>query len=335
MRVWMILSRVLWLVPVIIGVTLMTFIISHIVPADPVSFILGEKARPEQIEEMRRQLGLDRPLPVQYMDYLGGLLRGDLGHSMQSRRDITLDLAQYLPATLELTLAAMLLLVLIGVPLGVVSAVRQDSMLDHVSRVVSMLGVSMPPFWLGLLLQVVFYGRLDILPVCGRLDDLVIPPPRITGLYTADALIAGQFEVFLDALRHLILPSVTLCFAALGVVTRQVRSAMLEVLRQPYITTAHAKGLRYRTVIMRHALRNALTPVITVLALQTGFLLGGAVLTETVFAWPGMGSWALRSVLGVDYQPIMSIALVVAIGYTLVNLLADILYVLIDPRIKA
>jgi peptide/nickel transport system permease protein len=184
------------------------------------------------------------------------------------------------------------------------------------------------------LLQILFYSVLKILPVSNRIGDMLILPPHITGLLTIDSLLTGKWNVFWDAVKHLILPSVTLCFAALAVVTRQVRSATLEVLRQPYVTAARAKGLRYTTVILRHVLKNSLIPVITVLALQTGYLLGGAVLTEVVFAWPGMGSWALRSVLSVDYQPIMSIALVVAIGYTLVNLIADILYMFVDPRIR-
>jgi peptide/nickel transport system permease protein len=334
MRLYLVITRIAWVVPVIIGVTIMTFIISHLVPADPVSFLLGEKARPEQIEQFRHQLGLDQPLPIQYINYLIGLLKGDLGYSMQSRRAVIKDLIFYLPATLELTLAAMILLTVFSIPLGLISAVYQDSLIDHSLRVVSMIGVSMPPFWLGLLLQILFYSVLKILPVSNRIGDMLILPPHITGLLTIDSLLTGKWNVFWDAVKHLILPSVTLCFAALAVVTRQVRSATLEVLRQPYVTAARAKGLRYKTVILRHVLKNSLIPVITVLALQTGYLLGGAVLTEVVFAWPGMGSWALRSVLSVDYQPIMSIALVVAIGYTLVNLIADILYMFVDPRIR-
>jgi peptide/nickel transport system permease protein len=335
MRFQYIASRLVWLVPVIFGITLLTFLISHVVPADPVSFVAGEKARPEQIEQLRKQYGLDKPLAVQYMHYLGGLLQGNFGRSLLSRRTVVEDLAQYLPATVELALVAMLLIVILGVPLGVLSAVWQDTWFDHLSRVLTMVGISLPVFWLGLLFQLLFYRLLQMLPIAARLDDLLTPPGRITGLYTIDALLAGQPAVFFDALKHLILPAITLCSASLATVSRQVRSAMLEVLRQQYITTARAKGLYDRIVIGRHALRNALIPTITIIALQTGALLSGAVLTETVFSWPGMGLYALRSVLALDYQPVMSIALVIALIYTLLNLAADILYVWVDPRVQA
>lgn len=335
MRLQYVVGRVLALVPVMFGITFVTFVISHVIPADPVGFAAGEKARAEQIEQLRRQFGMDKPLPIQYVRYVGGLLQGDLGRSMMSRRQVIEDLAQYVPATAELALGAMALIVLLGVPLGVWSAVRQDSWLDHVSRIVAMVGVSLPVFVLGLLLQLLFYRVLKVLPIATRLSDLLIPPPRVTGLYTVDALLAGQLEVFADAAKHLCLPAVTLCVGSLATVSRQVRSAMLEVLRQPYIRTAHAKGLYEWLVITHHALRNALIPTVTIVALQTGALLSGAVLTEIVFSWPGLGLYALRSVLALDYQPVMSVALVVALTRTLVNLIADILYVVIDPRVQA
>ena len=326
--------RLALLIPVVFGITVLTFVVSHVVPADPVAFVAGERARGEQIERLRKQYGLDRPMPLQYVHYVGGLLRGDLGRSMVSRRDVREDLAQYLPATVELALIAMVLIVLLGVPLGVLNAVRQDSWIDHVSRVLSMVGVSMPTFWLGLLLQLLFYRILGVLPVATRLSDMLTAPPRVTGLYIVDGLLAGEHAVVLDATKHLVLPAVTLCVASLATVSRQVRSAMLEVLRQPYVRTAHAKGLRGRAVIVRHALRNALIPTITIIALQTGSLLSGAVLTETVFSWPGLGLYALRSVLALDYHPVMSIALVVALMYALVNLGADLLYAVVDPRVE-
>jgi peptide/nickel transport system permease protein len=327
--------RLVLLIPVVFGITVLTFVVSHVVPADPVAFVAGERARGEQIERLRKQYGLDRPLPLQYVHYVGGLLRGDLGRSLVSRRDVIEDLTQYLPATIELTLAAMVLIVLVGVPLGVLNAIRQDTWLDHTSRVLSMVGISMPTFWLGLLFQLLFYRVLAWLPIATRLSDLLSPPPRLTGLYTVDALLAGQPDVFVDATKHLVLPAVTLCVASLATVSRQVRSAMLEVLRQPYIRTAHAKGLYGGAVVARHALRNALIPTVTIIALQTGSLLSGAVLTETVFSWPGLGLYALRSVLALDYHPVMSVALVVAVMYTLVNLGADLLYAVIDPRVEA
>jgi peptide/nickel transport system permease protein len=332
-RLRYIAKRLLAMVPVLFGITLMTFVISHVVPADPVAFVAGEKARAEQIEQLRRQFGLDQPLPVQYLRYIGGLLQGDLGRSLLSRRRVIEDLAQYVPATVELALAAMTLIVLVGVPLGVLSAVRQDSWLDHSARTLTMVGVSLPVFWLGLLLQLLFYRVLGLLPIATRLSDLMIPPPRVTGLYTVDALLAGQLDLLVDAARHLVLPAVTLCLGSVATVSRQVRAAMLDVLRQPYIRTARGKGLYGSAVVTRHALRNALIPTVTIVALQAGALLSGAVLTETVFSWPGLGLYALRSVLALDYQPVMSIALLVALTYTLVNLAADIVYVVIDPRV--
>lgn len=335
MRSRQIAVRLLAVLPVLLGITLVTFVVSHVVPADPVGFVAGEKARPEQIEALRRQYGMDRPLPTQYWRYLTGLAQGDLGRSLLSRRRVLEDLAQYVPATVELALAAMALIVVLGVPLGILSAVRQDGWLDHGSRILAMIGVSTPVFWLGLLLQLLFYRTWRLLPIATRLSDIMIPPPRVTGLYMVDALVAGQLDVLVDAARHLVLPSLTLCIGSLAIVSRQVRSAMLEVLRQPYVRTAHAKGLYARVVITRHALRNALIPTVTIVALQTGALLSGAVLTETVFSWPGLGLYALRSVLALDYQPVMSVALLVALTYTLVNLAADIVYVLIDPRVRA
>jgi peptide/nickel transport system permease protein len=326
--------RLLALVPVLVGITLLTFVISHLVPADPVGFVAGEKVRPEEMEKLRREYGLDRPLPLQYVRYLAGLLRGDLGRSMVSRRSVVEDLAQYLPATVELALAGMTLVVLVGVPLGILSAVRRNTWVDHAGRVVAIIAVSVPVFWLGLLLQLLFYRGLKILPIATRLSDLMVPPPRITGLYTVDALLAGQGDVFVDAVRHLCLPAATLCLASLATVSRQVRSAMLDTLRQPYVRTARAKGLYDRVVVTRHAFRNALIPTVTIVALQAGALLSGTVLTETIFSWPGLGSYALRSVLAFDYQSVMTVALAVAVTYTLVNLVADLLYVLIDPRVE-
>jgi peptide/nickel transport system permease protein len=327
--------RLVALMPVLLGITVLTFTISHLVPADPVGFVAGEKVRAEEIEKLRREYGLDRPVLVQYVGYLAGLVRGELGRSMVSRRPVVEDLVQYVPATIELALAAMTLVALLGVPLGILSAVRRNGWLDHVSRVLAIVAVSVPVFWLGLLFQLLFYRILRILPAAMRLGDLVVPPPRVSGLYTVDALVAGRFDAFVDAARHLCLPALTLCLGSLATVSRQVRSAMLDTLRQPYVRTASAKGLYGRTVVLRHAFRNALLPTVTILALQAGALLSGAVLTETVFSWPGLGTYALRSVLALDYQPVMTVALVVALTYTLVNLAADLLYVVVDPRVES
>ncbi len=326
--------RLTMLIPVLIGVTMLTFVVTHVVPSDPVSVALGPKATPEQVALMREQWGLDKPIYVQYGRYLASVLRGDLGVSMHTGRAVTEELASYIPATIELTTFSMALALVIGVPLGMLAAVRRDTLFDHATRFFSLIGISAPPFWLALLMLIVFYLDLEWFPGSGRLCLDVPPPVNITGIYTLDSLLTLNWPAFKDAVHHLILPGV--CFSAqiVGVVLRMTRSSTLDVLRQDYIRTARAKGLRDRLILFRHILRNALIPVVSVSGNLYGQLLAGAILLETIFSWPGLGQYAVKSIMYMDLQPIMGFTLFVAILYVLVNLMTDILYVLIDPRIR-
>ena len=327
--------RLILLVFVVFGVTLVTFVISHMIPGDPARLMAGERASAEIVENMRRQLGLDQPLYVQYLRYVEDLLHGDLGISIRTRRPVAEDLVLFFPATIELAVVALLFAIAAGIPLGAASAVYKDSWIDQVSRILSITGISTPAFWLGLLLILVFYGKLDLLPGSGRLGPGVAAPPRVTGFLLLDCLIAGRGEAFLSALRHILLPAFTLGFSHLGVVTRQIRSSMLEVLQEDYVRTARAGGLPRRAVIFDHALRNALIPSVTMIGLAFGDLLYGAVLTETVFAWPGMGSYVVQSIAALDFPAIMGFTVVASTAYVLINLVVDLTYMFLDPQIRS
>jgi peptide/nickel transport system permease protein len=327
-----IVRRVLLLVPTLLGVTLITFFISHIVPGDAAQLIAGPRATPEIIQRIRQEHSLDKPLHIQFAIYLGQLLRGDLGKSIRTRRPVGADIRDFFPATFELTTIAMALAVLLGIPLGIVSAVYRDRLPDHLSRTFSVIGVSMPVFWLGLLLLFLFYIRLEILPGPGRISG--DPPVTITGLYLLDSLLTGNWRAFGDAALHLVLPSFALAFAVLARITRMTRSSMLEVFAQDFVRTARAKGLIERRVVARHALRNALIPTLTVIGLSYGELLGGAVATELIFAWPGMTHYVVGSMTSLDFPAVMGVTLVIALIYITVNLLVDLSYALVDPRIR-
>lgn len=334
MTLWQILRQRCWgLFLVVAGVCVITFIISHLIPGDPARLLAGDRASEAIVQHIRQQLGLDQPLWVQFGRYVWALLHGDLGTSIRTGRPVLTDLRTFFPATLELACCALLLALLIGIPLGVLSAVYRNRWLDHLVRLLAITGISTPAFWLGLGVIVLFYGHLQLLPGGGRLDDWLDPPARVTGFYTIDALLAGDSEVFFNALQHLILPSLTLAFVHLGIVARQIRGAMLEQLSEDYIRTARASGLPNRVIILRYALPNALIPSVTVLGLALGDLLYGAVLTETVFAWPGMGAWVVNSIQALDFPAVMGFAVVVSFVYVLVNLAVDLIYLWIDPRI--
>jgi len=308
----------------LVGITLLSFIVSHAVPADPVTANLGDQAaaNPEIVAAFKHRWGLDRPLPEQYGIYLWRVIHGDLGVSISTRQPVAVDLRQHLPATIELALAAIILGLLVGIPLGILSAVRRDSLLDQVGRVFSLVGTSVPVFWLGLVTILVFYARLEWAPPPGRLSARITAPPFITGFVAADAL------------KHLILPALVLSSYSLGIIARMMRGSMLEVLDDDYVRTARAKGLPRAAVLLRHAARNALIPVLTVVGLSFGGLLSGAVVTETVFAWPGLGSYAFQSSTSLDFPAIMGVGIVVATVYTVVNLLVDVAYAMLDPRVR-
>jgi len=328
--------RVCVLPLMVIGITLLTFVLSHAVPADPISANLGDQAaaNPAVVAAFRHQWGLDRPLPQQYLVYLWNLVRGDMGISISTHQPVLTDLREHLPATIELALTAMLLSLLIGIPLGILAAVRRDSLVDQIGRGVSLIGVSMPVFWLGLVALLIFYARLGWAPSAGQLNPRLPLPPFVTGFVVVDALLARENGVALDALAHLALPAIVLASASIGVITRMMRGSMLDVLGEDYVRTARAKGLPARRVTLRHAARNALLPVITVVGLSFGSLLSGAVITETVFAWPGLGSYAFQSATSLDFPAIMGVGIVVASVYVLVNLVTDITYAAVDPRIR-
>ncbi|HEV8309690.1 MAG TPA: ABC transporter permease [Methylomirabilota bacterium] len=328
--------RLLLLGPMLLGITLLSFVLSNAVPADPVTANLGEQAAadPQIVAAFRHEWGLDRPLPEQYGIYLWNLLHGNLGLSISTRQPVLLDLQQRFPATIELAIAAMTLSVLVGIPLGVLSAVRRDSLLDQLTRVASLVGVSMPVFWLGLVALLVFYARLGWAPAPGRLSATLSTPPAVTGFLVLDALLAGRPDAALDTLHHLVLPAVVLSTYNLGVLARLMRGSTLDVLGEDYVRTARAKGLDERAVTLRHAARNALIPVVTVIGLSFGRLLSGAVIIESVFAWPGLGLYAFRSATSLDFPAIMGVGMVIATVYVAANLLVDVAYAFIDPRIQ-
>jgi peptide/nickel transport system permease protein len=322
------------LVLVCVGITFVTFMVSHVIPGDPAILIAGHNATAQTLRLIRHQYGFDKPLLVQYWDYFTGLLHGNLGVSVYSRRPVIDDLASYIPATAELVIVAILLTVIVGVPLGVLSAIRKDGIIDHVSRMFAIGGSSIPLFWLGLMLQLLLGGVVHLLPISGRLSASVSPPPTITGMYTLDSLFAGQWATLGNALDHILLPAVTLAFASLSSIVRVTRASMLNVLSHDYIRTARTKGLTRRQVIVRHALRNALMAPVTLLALQIGWLLSGVFLVEVVFQWPGIGFYAVHAVEDSDYVAVMGVTLFVAVVYSVVNFVTDLVYLVLDPRIS-
>lgn len=331
-----IIRRLLLVIPMLVGVTLITFTVSHLVPVDPLVIIVSEKAldNPEIVKAATEKWGLDRSLPEQYLYYLRNLAQGDLGTSFRSKRPVAQDLAQYLPATVELGLASLVFALVFGLPLGILAAVRAGSWVDHAARLISLFGASMPPFWSGLMALFLFYYVFGLLPGPGRVDTRMTAPTTITGLHLIDTLAAGNFPAFLDVLRHLILPSIILGWFTLALVSRVTRSALLEVLGMDYIRTARGKGLREGSVILVHALRNALIPTITVLGLAFAGLMSGAIMTETIFAWPGIGRYAVEAAANLDYPAVLGTTLLIAVVYIFVNLLVDVLYGVVDPRIR-
>lgn len=319
-----------------VGVTFISFILTQVVPGDPVTANLGERAAadPEVVALFRERYGLDKSLPEQYESYLLRLVQGDLGESQQTHRPVATDLAAYMSATIELAVVAMILAMLVGVSLGILAAVHRDRWPDQAIRVASLAGVSVPTFWLALICLYVFFFKLNISPGVGRLGPGTTPPTTITGLYVFDALLTGQFALLREALAHIALPALVLATYTSGIVTRFTRAAMLETLGNDFVRAARAKGLPTRTVILQHALRPALVAIITVAGLAFGRMLAGAVLVEAVYSWPGLGLYAYRSALTLDLQAIMGVSLIIAVIYILVNLGVDLLYAVIDPRIR-
>lgn len=327
------IRRTLESIPVIFGVSILVFMLLRLIPGDPAVAMLGERASQANVEAIRERLGLNKPLPEQYVIWMGNLLRGDLGNTVRGNIPISNELSHRFPATMELSLVAITLATLIGIPVGILSAVKRNSIVDTISMFGALLGVSIPIFVLGLLLIYLFGVQMRALPFIGRLDATIQLETR-TGLYVVDAILTGNMPALQNALTHLILPALTLFTVPLAIIARITRSAMLEVLNQDYIRTARAKGLGERPVVLGHALRNALLPIVTIVGLQLGTLLSGAVLTETIYSWPGIGKWLFDSIVARDYPIVQSVTLIIALIYIIVNFAVDILYALVDPRIR-
>lgn len=331
-----IIRRLLTTIPLVLGMTLVTFVISHSVPGDPVAAHLGQASMdsPTIVAAFREEWGLDKPLHEQYLTYLGKLLQLDMGRSIRTRQPIAEDLGRFLPASAELAIAATTMSIVVGIPFGVISAVRRNRAIDHVVRVLSLLGVSSPVFWIALVGLYVLYFRLGWLPGPGRLEVGMDEPMRLTGMYTLDSLLSANWDAFRSSLRHLILPSLVLASVHTGLVTRMTRSSMLEVLAADYVRTARGKGLHEWVVIYRHALANALIPTVTVIGLSFGDILAGTVLLETIFAWPGIGRYAYQSAITLDFPAIMGVSALIAGIFVVVNLSTDVSYAFLDPRVR-
>ncbi len=330
---WYITKRLIMLIPVLLGTSIIVFSLIHLTPGDPARTMAGEHASEETIQRIREKYGLDKPLYIQYLIWLKDALKGDLGKSIVSHESVTKEIFDRFPNTFELTLVAMLFAVIIGVFAGIISASKQYSIFDYTVMGIAIFGVSMPIFWLGIMLMMIFGVYLRWFPIGGRIS-MMVSIHRITGFYIIDSIITGNTEALLSTLHHLILPSIALGTIPMATIARVTRSSMLEVLRQDFIRTERAKGLPEKLVIYKHAVRNALIPVVTVIGLNFGLLLAGAILTETVFSWPGIGRYIINAVKMRDYPAVQGCVLFFAFLFVIVNLLTDILYIYIDPRIR-
>ena len=337
MGIWPYIGRrLVQSVLVLFLVSVATFALAHSVPGDPIETVLGERAAgdPDIRAAAERHYGFDKPVPLQYVYFLRNLFQGDLGESISTRRPVMDDLRQFVPGTIELAIAAMLFALAVGIPLGIIGAIWQDRWPDHFARFVALIGASVPVFWLGLLALYAFFYKLHWLPGPGRLDTGMKAPERITGMVTVDAALRGEWEVFRSSVEHMILPAIVLGSYALGIIARMLRSSLLAALGDDYVRTARAKGLSENRVVVGHAIRNAMIPTVTVLGLTFAGLLAGAVLTETIFSWPGIGRYSVQAALKLDYPSLLGVTLFVATAYVLVNFVVDLIYGLLDPRIR-
>ena len=321
------------LIPVLFGVSLIVFFLMRVCAPDPAPIVLGQHATQESMNAWREANGLNDPIVVQYIDFIKGALMGDLGTSYFTKAPVTEEIMARFPATVELALVAIVLASLLGVSVGVISAVKKNSIFDNGGMLLSLVGVSVPIFWLGIMLIILFSGTMHWLPSSGRIDP-ALRPDTITGFMLIDCLLQGDTEAFADALRHMILPAITLSLYSMAIIARMTRSSMLDTLKQDYIRTAKAKGISDSKVDTKHALRNAMMPIVTVIGLQLGSLLGGAVLTESVYSWPGLGNYTVQCIMKSDFPVIQGVVLLIAVIFVLMNLLVDVLYAFLDPRIK-
>jgi peptide/nickel transport system permease protein len=328
-----IIKRLLQLIPVLFGVSVIVFFLMRVCAPDPGPIVLGQHATEESIQEWRDVNGLNDPIITQYVDFIKGAFQGDLGTSYYTKTPVTKEIMTRFPATVELAISAIIFASIFGIIIGVISAIKKNTIFDTGGMVLSLVGVSMPIFWLGILLIILFAGVLHWLPSNGRIDP-VMKPATVTGLMLIDSLIAGRMDAFWDAVRHLVLPTVALSLYSMAIIARMTRSSMLETLNLDYIRTARAKGISEGKVTRKHALRNALMPIVTVIGLQLGGLLGGAVLTESVFSWPGIGAYTVNCILKSDFPVVQGVVLLIAVIFVLMNLIVDIIYAFLDPRIK-
>ncbi|HYY25848.1 MAG TPA: ABC transporter permease [Candidatus Udaeobacter sp.] len=329
----MIGRRLIGAIPVLLGISFVVFLLMHLAPGDPVVLLLGDDATPADVARVRHEWGLDQPLLIQYWQFISRAMVGDFGQSLKFGEPVLKLIFERLPATVELATVSLLVAILISIPIGVYSAIKRDTLIDHAGTGVALIGVSLPNFWLGIMMIYFLGGQMNLLPVAGRIEYGIEVKP-ITGLYLLDSLMTGNFAAFWSVLQHLLMPAITLGTALAAIVTRITRSSMLEVMRQDYVMTARAKGLSERVVIWRHILRNALITVTTILGLQLGALLNGSVITETVFSYPGIGDLLIQSISVRDYRLTQVLILFFGVIYFVVNMLVDVLYTLIDPRIK-
>jgi len=321
-------------IPVLLGLSILIFVISRVIPGDPVRLALGPEASEQQVEALRAQMGLDKSLPVQYVDWLIGVLQGEWGMSLRTNNDVFSDIIARLPATFELTVMTLFFAVMLAIPFGVIAGTNKDRLQDHASRITALFGVSMPRFWVAIVLQIIFVVSLGLLPLSGRLSDGVTPPPAVTHLYLVDSLLAGQFATFIDAAKHLVLPSFALGLATLAQVMRLIRSDMIDEQRKDYVMAAQAYGLPNNLIEYKYMLRNAFTSSLTVIGLAFGFLLGNAFLVEIVFAWPGMARYGVEAILYQDFNAIVGVTIVVGVGFVSANFVVDLLYGYLDPRVR-
>lgn len=327
-------KRLMFMLITLLGAVTLTFFLSSVIPADPARAALGPDATEAQVANYRQERGLDQPFIVQYGVYLRSIAQLDFGTSIVSRASVIDDLAKFIPATMELLIPSILIAVVFGLLLGIAAAQYQGSWVDQLSRLLSLTGLSMPIFWLGITFQLVFYRWLELFPAGGRLDSTMSPPPTVTGMYTIDALVSGQWDILWSALHHLVLPAFALSTLTLGIVARMTRSSLLDVLSSNYVRTARSKGLGESIILWKHALRNALIPIVTVIGLRLGQMFSGAVLTETVFSWPGVGRYAFLALRQLDFPVVMGFTIWATLVYTFINFLVDLSYTFIDPRMK-
>jgi peptide/nickel transport system permease protein len=329
-----IIRRLLLFIPVLFGLSIITFTVSHIVPGDPIGLAAGPGSSPQQLEALRIEYGMDKPLPEQYLNYIAGLLHGNMGRSIMSHHVVLDDLIAFFPATVELVLVAMTLAISMGIPLGVLSAVYRDRWPDQLSRIFALSSISFPVFWLALVLQLVLAMTLGWLPVGGRFDVRLTLPPQHTGLLLVDSLLAGDLDAFFVALKHVILPAFCESLVVLAFTTRLLRSDVLDTLQKDFVRMARSSGIPERIILFKYVLKNSLIATVSTIGFLFGFALGGSVLIESVFDWPGIGLYALKSAISLDFQPIMGITLFVGLLFSIVNLVTDIVYGMLDPRIR-